>query len=247
VCGCPAGSALGTVCKPVDRCAPLATVWRRAATFSSVCAVTDDDPEPVTNSGDFRCVIARDGCAWVGRTYGTYMPEEGAEARSSSLEGLKDEAQGQAGAACLQATGGHLSSSSWSYEYALGESTDSKLEAFRQARMAVWQAQRDREERGHQAAADLAAAHNATLPEIADILEVCCSAEAAELLDYKGVQVAGFRMCPHREERTTKEPIASKVAWWARDLADIAWDKLRVDVALEKLQEVRERLRASRT
>jgi hypothetical protein len=117
-----------------------------------------------------------------GRTYGTYMPEEGAEARSSSLEGLKDEAQGQARAACLQATGGHLSSSSWSYEYALGESTDSKLEAFRQARMAVWQAQRDREERGHQAAADLAAAHNATLPEIADILEVCCSAEAAELL-----------------------------------------------------------------
>jgi hypothetical protein len=78
------------VSKPVDRSAPLATVWRRAATFSSVCAVTDDDPEPITYSGDFRCVIARDGSAWVGRTYGTYMPEEGAEARSSSLEGLKD-------------------------------------------------------------------------------------------------------------------------------------------------------------
>jgi hypothetical protein len=50
-------------------------------------------------------------------------------------------------------------------------------------------------------------------------------------------------MCPHREESTRKEPIASKVGWWARDLADIAWDKLRADVALEKLQEVRERLR----
>jgi hypothetical protein len=209
--------------------------------------VTDDDPEPITNSADFRCVISRDGSAWVGRTYGTYMPEEGAEARSSSLEGLKGEAQGQAWAACLQAAGGHLSSSSWSYGYALGESTDGKLEAFRQARMAVWQAQRDREERGRQAAADLAAAHNATLPEIADILEVCCSAEAAELVDYEGVRLVGFRMCPHCEERTTKEPIASKVGWWARDLADIAWDKLRVDVALEKLQEVRERLRVSRT
>jgi len=151
--------------------------------------VIDEDPEPIANSAEFRCVIARDGSAWLGRTYGTHMPEEGAEARSSSLEGLKDEAQGQAGAACQQATGGHLSSSSWSYEYALGESTDGKLEAFRQARMAVWQAQRDGEERGHQAAADLAAAHSATLPEIADILEVCCSAEAAELLDYNGVQV----------------------------------------------------------
>jgi hypothetical protein len=32
-----------------------------------------------------------------------------------------------------------------------------------------------------------------------------------------------------------------------RDLADIAWDKLRVDVALEKLGEVRERRRVSRT
>jgi hypothetical protein len=212
-----------------------------------VCGVTDDDPEPITNSADFRCVISRDGSAWVGRTYGTYMPEEGAEARSSSLEGLKDEAQGQAWAAYLQAPGRHLSSSNWSYEYALGESTDGKLEAFRQARMALSQAQVDREERGHQAAADLAAAHNATLPEIADILEVCCSVEAAELLDYKGVQVMAVHVCPHREERTTKEPIASKVGWWARDLADIAWDKLRVDVALQKLQEVRERLRVSRT
>jgi hypothetical protein len=79
-----------------------------------------------------RCVISRDGSAWVGRTYGTYMPVEGAEARGSRLEGLKDEAQGQARVACLQATGGYLSSSSWSYEYALGESTDGKLEAFRQ-------------------------------------------------------------------------------------------------------------------
>jgi hypothetical protein len=208
--------------------------------------VTGDDQEPITNSADFRCVISRDGSAWVGRTYGTYMPEEGAETQSSSLEGLKDEAQRQARAARLQTTDGHLSSSSWSYEYTLGESTDGKLEAFRQARMALWQAQVDRDEQGHQAAADLAAAHNATLAEIADILEVCCSAEAAELLDYKGVQVVAFRICPHREQRTTKEPIASKVAWWARDLADIAWDKLRVDAAVEKLQEVRERLRVSR-
>jgi hypothetical protein len=82
---------------------------------------------------------------------------------------------------------------------------------------------------------ELAAGHNATLPEIADILAVCCSAEAAELLDYNGVQVMGFRVCPRHEERTTKEPFASKVGWWARDLADIGWDKLRVDVALEKL------------
>jgi hypothetical protein len=58
--------------------------------------VTDDDQEPVTNSARYRCVISRDGSVWVGRTYGTYMPEESAEARSSSLEDLKDEAQGRA-------------------------------------------------------------------------------------------------------------------------------------------------------
>jgi hypothetical protein len=56
-----------------------------------------------------------------------------------------------------------------------------------------------------------------------------------------------FVSCPHQKQQQAREPIAVKVAWWARDLADIAWDKLRVDVALEKLQEVRERLWVSRT
>ena len=91
--------------------------------------------------------------------------------------------------------------------------------------MALWQAQADWADRGHQAAVDLAK-HNATLAEIADILDVCCAAEAAELLAYPGPALVAFIRCPHKPP-TPKEPFVIRAAWRLRDLADVAWGKLR--------------------
>jgi hypothetical protein len=50
------------------------------------------DVGEVSENDDYRVVVSRDGPWWVARTYGRYLPENGVEARSGTLAGLKDEA-----------------------------------------------------------------------------------------------------------------------------------------------------------
>ena len=69
----------------------------------------------------------------------------------------------------------------------------------------------DRAERGQELAADLAAVHNATLAEIADILDICCSDEAAELLNYRGPGLLPFAYAhttrgTRRDNRSQSKP-----------------------------------------
>jgi hypothetical protein len=165
----------------------------------------------------YRVVVTRDGPTWIARTYGPYLPGEGIEVSASTLTGVKDEAERQQYTARSRApkrNDGLASSTNWSYEYHFGPGTDSRLGAFRQARMALWQAEADRAERGHQAAVYLAG-RSATLAEIADVLDVCCAAEAAELLTYSGPGLVAFTRCPH-EPPAPKEPFVISVAWWSR-------------------------------
>jgi hypothetical protein len=182
-----------------------------------VVAVTDDwDGLPaLTTDGHYRVLISRDDIGWAGMIFGTGLPPEGTGVCASTLEDLKTEAFHQSSAGC----------SNWSYEYSLGAHTDEKLEAFRQAKMALWQAQADLAERGHEIAAELAAVHGATMAEIADSAEVCCEVEAQELVDCSGPRLVGFHSCPHRDDEA-REPVMIKLGWWLRGLVDITWDKL---------------------
>jgi hypothetical protein len=102
----------------------------------------------------------------------------------------------------------------------------------------IWPAEADRADRGHKAAADLVALHDASLQEIADILGLCCSEEAEELLNYQGPGLFAFTRCPHQKEQQDREPIAVKAAQRVRGLADSTWGKL---------ERARERRRVSRT
>jgi hypothetical protein len=196
----------------------------RVVAFSNVGLVEDEE---VSTCQNYRVVVTRDGPAWIASTYGPYLPGEGIKVSASTLAGVKDEAQRQQYTARSRApkrSDGVARSPNWSYEYHFGPGTDSRLGAFRQARMALWEAVADRAERGHQAAIYLAG-QNATLAEIADILDVCCAAEAAELLTNSGPGLVAVTRCPH-EPPAPKEPFVISVAWWFRDLADFAWDKL---------------------
>jgi hypothetical protein len=49
---------------------------------------------------------------------------------------------------------------------------------------------------------------------------------AEELLNYQGCRLVAFVSCPHQKEQEAREPIAVKAVWRARDLIDVAWDKL---------------------
>ena len=196
----------------------------RVVAFSNVGPVEDEE---VSTSESYRVVVTRDGPAWIARTYGPHLPGEGREVSASTLAGVKDEAERQQYTARSRAPERNdavAKSTNWSYEYHLGPGTDSSLGAFRQARMALWQAEADRAERGHQAAVYLAG-HNATLAEIADILDVCCAAEAAELLTYSGPGLVALTRCPH-EPPAPEEPFVISVTWWFRDLADFLCRKL---------------------
>ena len=152
------------------------------------------------DDGNYRVVISRDGAWWVAGAWGKYLPDNGAEARSDTLAGVKEEVFRLQMAA--RTSGG--SSQSYSFEYDLWHAADARLEAFRQVTMAQWTAERQRTERAHEIAADLAAVHNASPEEIADILGLCCATEAAEVLSYQGAPLVASRSCPHaKEQRTT--------------------------------------------
>jgi hypothetical protein len=211
--------------------APHRLVWWGAVVFSSVSAVEDSGE---ANSNDhYRVIITRDGACWMGRTYGPYLPDDGVEARSQTLEGLKEEAGRQEFEAYWQAPrqaargDGFARATAWSYEYDLGPGTNGNMEAFRPARLALYEAERDLAERGHELAADLAAAHNATLAEVADIMGICCAREAEEYLNYRGASLVAFMPCTHQERATATEPVAVRAAWRVRDLAGAAWGQLQ--------------------